>query len=434
MNDGDENEQQISLNITTSTFVRFWLVILGFLALAGIIYVARGPLVMFAVSFFLALVLNRPVSFLARHLPGRSRTLAITISYLIIAAIIAVFFITVIPVFTQQISGFLGDMPRTIETAQNDASWFNNFLDEHGLSSQFDAWIGDIQNSLSHTASNIGSSLVDWVSNIFGVLGNICLVAFATFFMLVEGPDWEQKFWRYAYRDPVKRRHHREVARKMYDVVSGYVTGQATVGVISGTFSAIVVGILALVFNFNMVLIWPTWITIFIVVFIPMFGAVIGGCIVTLLLMLYSVPAALIYIIVFTIEQQIENNIIQPRIQSKHVETSALIILIAMTLGLQVGGLLGALVAIPVAGCVTVLLRDFFNEQDKAATNERSHDHDNNIDGVLDSSEPVIFVPADRQYVGADPMSGSSLHVHVDTDPDNDTLDRGRLRINNDKK
>lgn len=430
MNDGDDNSQQVNLNITTSTFVRFWLVILGFLALAGIIYVARGPLVMFAVSFFLALVLNRPVSFLARHLPGRSRTLAITISYLVIAAIIAAFFITVIPVFTQQLSGFLGDMPKTIEAAQNEASWFNDLLARYNLTDQFNDWVGSIQSSLSHAASNIGSSLVDMVSNVFNVIGNICLVAFATFFMLVEGPDWEQKFWRYAYRNPERRRKHRDMARKMYDVVSGYVTGQAAVGVISGTFSAIVVGILALVFNFNMILIWPTWITIFIVVFIPMFGAVIGGGIVTLLLLLYSPPAALIYLVIFTIEQQIENNIIQPRIQSKHVETSALIVLIAMTLGLNVGGLLGALVAIPVAGCVTVLLRDFFHEKDKADASERARDHDNNVDGVLDSSEPVIFVPADRQYVGADPMSTSTLHVHVDSDPTNDDLDRGKLRIN----
>ena len=121
-----------------------------------------------------------------------------------------------------------------------------------------------------------------------------------------------------------------------------------------------------------------------------MFGAVIGGGIVTLLLLVYSLPAAIIYVIIFTIEQQIENNVIQPRIQSKHMEVSALVILIAMTLGLQVGGLLGALVAIPVAGCVVVLARDFFMERNKQEATTR----------VLDSSQQVIFVPADRKYVG----------------------------------
>ena len=77
-----------------------------------------------------------------------------------------------------------------------------------------------------------------------------------------------------------------------------------------------------------------------------------------------------------------------------------MIILIAMTLGLQVGGLLGALVAIPVAGCVVVLMRDFFQERNRQEVADASLGHDNNIDGVLDSSAPVIFVPADRKYIG----------------------------------
>lgn len=425
----DEGKNEINLNVTTKTFVRFWLVILGFLAVAGIIYIARGPLVMFAIAFFLALVLNRPVSFLARHLPGRSRTLAIAISYLIIAAVIAVFFLTVVPIFSHQISGFLSDMPKTIENAQNEATWLNDFLTEHHLSAQFNDWLQGLQSDIGGLASSVGKSFVSTISNVFSVLGNVCLVAFATFFMLVEGPEWEERFWRYVYKDPVRRRHHRQVARKMYDVVSGYVSGQAAVGVISGTFSAVVVGILASAFDFNMIVIWPTWITIFIVVFIPMFGAIIGGAIVTLMLLMYSPAAALIYVVVFTIEQQIENNIIQPRIQSKHVETSALIILIAMTLGLNIGGLLGALIAIPVAGCVTVLARDFFNEQDKAEARRLSVSHDNDADGVVDSSEPVIFVPADRQYIGADPGGDSSLRISIDTNPNNDDLDKGKLHI-----
>ena len=84
------------------------------------------------------------------------------------------------------------------------------------------------------------------------------------------------------------------------------------------------------------------------------------------------------------------------------MEISALVVLIAMTLGLQVGGILGALVAIPVAGCAIVLARDFFITRDRMEAADRAVGRDNNIDGVLDyeSSAPVIFMPADRKYVG----------------------------------
>lgn len=393
---------EVKLSVSTGTFVRFWLVILGFIVLAGAIWIARSPLVMLAISFFLALVLNRPVSFLARHLPGKSRSIAILIAYLIVAAMIGVLLVTIVPIFVRQISSFIADIPGMIDTLRDNSGWFSDLLAHYNLTDQFNDWIANMQREFSNVASTMGTTLISVMSNIFSVIGNLFLITFATFFMLLEAPDWEEKFWRLLYRNPERRKHHKAVARKMYDVVSGYVTGQATVGLISATFTAILVAILATVFNFDMSLVWPAWITIFLVVFIPMFGAVIGGAIVTLLLLVYSLPAALVYVVVFTLEQQIENNVIQPRIQSKHMEISALVVLIAMTLGLQVGGILGALVAIPVAGCAIVLARDFFITRDRMEAADRAVGHDNNIDGVLDyeSSAPVIFVPADRKYVG----------------------------------
>lgn len=393
---------EVKLSVSTGTFVRFWLVILGFIVLAGAVWVARSPLVMLAISFFLALVLNRPVSFLARHLPGKSRSIAILIAYLIVAAMIGVLLVTIVPIFVRQISSFIADIPGMIDTLRDNSGWFSDLLAHYNLTDQFNDWIANMQREFSNVASTMGTTLISVMSNIFSVIGNLFLIAFATFFMLLEAPDWEEKFWRLLYRNPERRKHHKAVARKMYDVVSGYVTGQATVGLISATFTAILVAILATVFDFDMSLVWPAWITIFLVVFIPMFGAVIGGAIVTLLLLVYSLPAALVYVVVFTLEQQIENNVIQPRIQSKHMEISALVVLIAMTLGLQVGGILGALVAIPVAGCAIVLARDFFITRDRMEAADRAAGRDNNIDGVLDyeSSAPVIFMPADRKYVG----------------------------------
>lgn len=393
---------EVKLSVSTGTFVRFWLVILGFIVLAGAIWIARSPLVMLAISFFLALVLNRPVSFLARHLPGKSRSIAILIAYLIVAAMIGVLLVTIVPIFVRQISSFIADIPGMIDTLRDNSGWFSDLLAHYNLTDQFNDWIANMQREFSNVASTMGTTLISVMSNIFSVIGNLFLIAFATFFMLLEAPDWEEKFWRLLYRNPERRKHHKAVARKMYDVVSGYVTGQATVGLISATFTAILVAILATVFDFDMSLVWPAWITIFLVVFIPMFGAVIGGAIVTLLLLVYSLPAALVYVVVFTLEQQIENNVIQPRIQSKHMEISALVVLIAMTLGLQVGGILGALVAIPVAGCAIVLARDFFITRDRMEAADRAAGRDNNIDGVLDyeSSAPVIFMPADRKYVG----------------------------------
>ena len=399
-----KQDREVKLSVSTGTFVRFWLVILGFIALAGAMYIARMPLVMLAISFFLALVLNRPVSFLARHLPGKSRTVAILIAYLIVAAMIGILLVTIVPIFVRQISSFVASIPDMLATAHNNTGWFSNLLEQYNLTAQFNNWVSGLESQITHYVSSLGSTFISTVSNIFVFLGNVCLVLFATFFMLLEAPSWEEKYWRLIYKDPARRRHHKSIARKMYDVVSGYVTGQATVGVISATFTAVLVGVLAMIFDFNISLVWPAWITIFLMVFVPMFGAVIGGAIVTLLLMIYSLPAAIIYVVIFTIEQQIENNVIQPRVQSKHMEVSALVILIAITLGLQVGGILGALVAIPVAGCIVVLVRDILVTRNNLEIDNVGKD--NNVDGILDDSSPVIFVPAERKYIGVSHQKG----------------------------
>ena len=399
-----KQDREVKLSVSTGTFVRFWLVIMGFIALAAAMYIARVPLVMLAISFFLALVLNRPVSFLARHLPGKSRTVAILIAYLIVAAMIGILLVTIVPIFVRQISSFVTSIPDMLATAHNNTGWFSNLLEQYNLTAQFSSWVSGLESQVTHYVSSLGSTFISTVSNIFVFLGNVCLVLFATFFMLLEAPSWEEKYWRLIYKDPARRHHHKSIARKMYDVVSGYVTGQATVGVISATFTAVLVGVLAMIFDFNISLVWPAWITIFLMVFVPMFGAVIGGTIVALLLMIYSLPAAIIYVVIFTIEQQIENNVIQPRVQSKHMEVSALVILIAITLGLQVGGLLGALVAIPVAGCIVVLVRDILVSRNNLEIDNVGKD--NNVDGILDDSSPVIFVPAERKYIGVSHQKG----------------------------
>ena len=96
-----------------------------------------------------------------------------------------------------------------------------------------------------------------------------------------------------------------------------------------------------------------------------MVGATIGAVVVTLVLLLNSVPAAIVFAIYFFIYQQIENNYISPTIQSKKVELSALAVLAAILIGVALFGFLGALISIPVAGCIRVLMVDYLEHAEK---------------------------------------------------------------------
>ena len=157
----------------------------------------------------------------------------------------------------------------------------------------------------------------------------------------------------------------------MYNVVTGYVSGQLTVSGIDAILSGFVVFVLSLTFpviNSNLAML--TVMATFVLTLIPMFGATIAGALISLLLFFNNMTAGVIYAIYFVIYQQIENNFVSPSIQSKKVELSALTVLVAVTIGLYVGGLLGGLVAIPAAGVVKVLL-DNYLEQAKSKRVEK---------------------------------------------------------------
>lgn len=351
--------KDVKLSISTGTFVRFWLVMMGLGLAVFAIWAARGALITLLISFFLALVLNRPVSWIARHLPGRSRVLATLIAYLFVVALIVLVFFNIVPLFVKQISVFLGSLPDLLHNFQGKSGWLADFLNQHNLADQYANWLKEFQNNVADIAKNIGSSFIDVLNGLVNVLINVIFVAVLTFLMLVEAPVWEERFWRLVYADDKRRKGHQAVAHKMYNVVSGYVSGQMTVAAISATLTALAVAILSVIFGFELALIWPAWMIIFLMTFVPMFGAMIGGTVVTLLLLLYAWPAAIIYAVYFIIEQQVENNLVSPRIQSKRLNMSAMVILIAILIGLQTSGLLGALVAIPAAGCLMVLLKEF---------------------------------------------------------------------------
>jgi predicted PurR-regulated permease PerM len=291
---------------------------------------------------------------------------------------------------------FLGSLPAVLESLQDQSSFLNEFLATYNLTSQYETWLSDMQSSIGSIASSIGGSFVDIISKLASALVSVIFVAIATFLMLVEGPTWEEKFWRLIYKDNKKRRRHQQLARKMYDVISGYVSGQALLAFMSATSSLILVAVLSLIFNFEISLIWPAWMFVFITSFIPLFGGLIGGGVVTILLLLFAWPAAVIYAVLFTIEQQIESNLVQPHIQSKRLKMSALLVLIAVLVGLQLAGVLGALVAIPVAGIIMVWLKDMMRRRrvSSAAEQGEAIDPDNDIDDVS-----VVFVEEKRKPI-----------------------------------
>ena len=356
---------KVRIEIDTKTFVRFWLVVMGF-GLAGLaIYSAKDALILLGISLFLALALNRPVAAIAKKLPGKSRLGGTALAYTTLVLLLGCVAWFVVPPIVQQSAKFVESVPSLIDQTGSQWHGFNELIDKNGLRPQVDATLNNLRQQASSWATSAGTSLISSVGSLAAFLGSLFLVLVLSFLMLLEGPMWMKRLWG-LYNDQEKMERHKKLVGRMYNVVTGYVSGQLTVSGIDAILSGFVVFVLSLAFpaidsNLAMLTVMVT----FVLTLIPMFGATLAGLLIALLLFFNNVTAGVIYAIYFIVYQQIENNFIAPSIQSKKLELSALMVLSSVTIGLYVGGLLGSLIAIPAAGVVKVLLENYLEQAKK---------------------------------------------------------------------
>lgn len=353
------------IEIDTKTFVRFWLVVIGFAFAILAIYSARTALILLGIAFFLAMALNAPVTYLAKYLPGKSRVAGTAVAYILVVAILAVFAFLIVPPIVQQTVKFSQTVPSLIDGATSQWHGLSDFVARYNLQPQVDSIVASLKHSASAWTSDAGRNVVLGLGSVASTLASAVLVLVLSFLMLVEGPMWLERIWG-VYNDEERMKHHRQLVHRMYTVVTGYVTGQLTVSGIGATLAGLMVFILSLFIPSvpsNLAL--PTVAIAFTLSLIPMFGATIGGIIVALLLIFNNLTAGIIFAVYFIVYQQIENNFISPTIQSRKLELSALTVLGSVTIGLYVFGLAGGIISIPIAGCVKVLLEDYLERAKK---------------------------------------------------------------------
>lgn len=351
---------KVRIDVDTRTFVRFWLVVIGFAVAALAIYSARTALIILGASLFLALALNPPVNRLVKMLPGRSRVGATAIAYVAVLLVLGIIVFLVVPPIIGQTAKFAQTVPRLVDDATQQYSGINDFVKHYNLKPQLDQVTKSINDSASDFAAGIGKNVITGIGSIASTITSTILILVLAFLMLVEGPVWLKRIWG-IYNDTDRMKHHRNVVHKMYNVVTGYVTGQLTISAIDGLSAGLGVLVLSLIFpNVPINLTVPAAAIVFILSLIPLFGAIIGGFIVTVVLALNSLWAAGFFIIFFFIYQQLESNLLVPRIQSKRIDLSALAILCSVTIGIYLFGIAGGIISIPIAGCIRVLVEEYF--------------------------------------------------------------------------
>lgn len=341
-----------TISISNETIARAILItiaaIIGLRVLSDLSHV----LTLIGVSFFLAIALNPAVARISHAMGIKSRALATGLAYISVLAVLVMFAALVVPPLVSQTTDFVRDIPQTIDDFQGGDSALSQTLQRYKLdeqlrniSQELSGKVGDLSGPVLSTAGRIGSMLV-----------SIITVLILTFMMLVEGPVWLERIWSMQAASVRERR--RKVVMRMYRVVTSYVNGQVLIAVIAASFAtvALIIGSAIADVSINPVALAGI---VFLFGLIPLIGNTLAAAIVVLFCLIASPGLALGMAIYFLLYQQIENATLQPYIQARGNDLTPLIVFVSAIVGASLAGMLGALAAIPIAGCLRVLFDEY---------------------------------------------------------------------------
>ena len=360
-----------SIEVDTKTFIRFWLVIAALALLAILIIRAKMGLLIVGISIFLALAFRPLTKRIDKALgpkghPGLAAGIAVTSIVLLIGIIIAL----VGPVVVSETSKFISQAPGQIQEAINQSDFIDDIGAKFGITDAKVQLGTLIKNTFHNVFGNFPETLFSSVSAIVNFLIAAVLTLVLTILFITQGPDvLKSLIKRISSKSQKASKIAERLAERISGVISGYITGQLLVALIDATFTGLTVFILSLIFGFSSGLALPMALTSLFFYMIPMFGQVMTDILVSLMLFISNPWAGLVFLVTYLIFAQIEANVIAPRVQGNRMSLPPLLILVAITLGVYAFGLIGAIISIPVAGIIKVLIDEYPNFKALSADN-----------------------------------------------------------------
>lgn len=348
--------RQVTVTVTNRTIIRTILLVSAAILLFKFVGKVSNILTIIFASIFLAMALNPLVDSVKRYFKIESRTRAVAVTYFSVVMLLAAFFALITPPLVRQTRDFIVDVPVIVEDFRRGDSGFASFVRNNNLDNRLTEGARDFASQYS----DFGSTVLNTGKRIAEAIASILAIFVLTFMMLVEGPRWLRAFWRVAPNRNKARQQ--KIVYNIYRGVTGFALGQVTLAAVGGFFAFIGLTIASDITNVS---INAAALAGIVAVFalIPLFGTVLAAAIVVLVCLLSSVPLALIMLVYFIVYQQIENHTFQPIVQSRLSRLTPMTVFIAALLGVGFGGILGAIVAIPIASAVKILVEDYLENR-----------------------------------------------------------------------
>lgn len=305
-----------------------------------------GVITLIVGALFIALGLEPIVSWLTKH--KVPRPLAIVGVYVVLIGAIGGFISSIVPTIVEQSTALINATPDYVNTLAR-SQFIQDLNAKYHLADtitrEVQKKLGDA-NTISTVLGGVFGVGKAVVSGVFGVVTILVLTLYFQASLPIT------KAWIYRLAPRSRRTRTRLIGDQITNNIGRYVSGQVIIAAINGVccyFMLLIVGVP-----------FPAILAVVAALFglIPLVGATIGAIVIVIVALFQSWTTALIVLIYYVLYQQFENYVIQPRVMAKAVSVSGSVAIVAALCGGALAGVLGALVAIPVAAAIMLIIRE----------------------------------------------------------------------------
>jgi predicted PurR-regulated permease PerM len=317
------------------------------------VYLVRDTLVQVIIAMFLAISLDPVVRLMVSR--RIRRAYAVLIIFVALLLLLTGLLMLFIPPLVHQAGGLNTDFPSYLDKLREHSPSLRSLEDRFHLHGK----INDLARTLP---SKIGQQALSFGQRFLGALVSTVLVLVLTVYFMLDLPRLRRGFVRLfpkQYRRPVN-----DAVNVVVDKVGSYMIGNVIISIIAGVASLIAFEALRIPFAL------PLAVLVAVTDLIPMVGATIGAiiCVIVAFATTDLWPNTILLAVFFVLYQQAENYLIAPRVLRNSVEIPAVAVLLAALVGGSVLGLIGALIAIPIAAAVKVIATPMLRARDEEST------------------------------------------------------------------
>jgi predicted PurR-regulated permease PerM len=308
----------------------------------------------FVIALFLAAVLNPAVNWLQRRHRLMKRPLAIGLTYLALLVALLLVVGIFVPVLVDQINGFIKFVTTAANAPEGPTKYIEGLAKDNdlgGLFQRFSDQLDELRKPLGGVLQNLLSASGQIALSVAGMIAALATVLTLTFFLLLGSERYVN-----AGVGLFPERHQPLVRRLLSQSagpISGYITGNLAISVICGVTTFVVLLLLGM-----MPYAAPLALLVAVLDLIPLVGATLGGALLVIVGLFVEPWKAVVLLVYIVVYQQAEGSLLQPIVYSRAVHLNGLVILVALLVGGQLLGIPGALLAIPVAEIIRIVVTE----------------------------------------------------------------------------